>query len=163
MIPLILTLVLAFTASFAQTRSTAAEAPKWKQIRLMSSTRTDVEKLLGESKFRGYFGMYEVEDGVLHVDYYPFDACTEADADLRVPQWTVVEITYEPSNRVTLVDLKLDLKKFRKRRESPDVPDLISYVNEKEGVAYTIDSNDNTLNSVRYFPGKRYEGLRCKK
>jgi hypothetical protein len=107
--------------------------------------------------------MYIVNNGVLHVEYYPFNSCTEAGADLRVPRWTVVEIIYEPKNPVKLADLNLDLTKFKTLQESPHVPDLISYLSEEEGVDYTIDSNDNTLNNVRYFPGKRYDRLRCKK
>lgn len=163
MTPLVLTLMLTFVALFAQAGSTAAPPPKWKQIRLMRSTRNDVEKLLGRSKYRGYSALYDLEDGVLHIEYYPFNSCTQTGADLRVRRWTVVEIIFEPDNPAKLADLNLDLKKFRQVKESPDVPDLVSYLHEEDGVDYTFDTNDNTLNNVRYFPGKRYDRLRCKK
>ncbi len=146
-----------------QAGKTAAPVPKWKQIHLMRSTRTNVERLLGRSKYRGYSAVYNVDDGVVHIEYYPFNSCTQAGADLRLRRWTVVEIIYEPDNPVKLGELKLDLTKFRRVKESPDVPDLISYVNDEEGIDYTFDSNDDTLNNVRYFPGKRHDGLRCKK
>lgn len=161
--PLVLILVLTFAGILAQGGGAAEQAPKWKQIRLMESTRTDVEKLMGPAKYRGYSTWYKVEDGVLHIEYYPYTSCTQTGADLRVPQWTVVEITFEPDNPVKLADLNLDLKKFRLVKESPDVPDLLSYLNEEDGVDYTFDTNDDTLNNVRYFPGKRYDRLRCKK
>ena len=70
----------------------------------------------------------------------------------------MVEITYEPDDPPKLVDLKLDLRKFRKQKESSE---LISYVSDEEGVDYTFQA-DNTLNDVRYFPGRRYDSLRCK-
>ena len=41
------------------------------------------------------------------------------------------------TNPPRFADLKLDLKKFRKARESPDVPDMISYENDEDGVDYT--------------------------
>src|SRR5687768_203895 len=90
MTPLSLVLALTFACSFGQAGNTAPPQPKWKQIRLISSTRSDVEKLLGTSKFRGYYAPYEVEDGLLRIEYYPFNSCAHADADLRVPEWTVV-------------------------------------------------------------------------
>ena len=161
---LILTLVLTFTGVLTQGgANTAASEPKWKQIRVMHSTRTDVEKLMGPAKYRGFSTWYKLDDGVLHLEYYPYTSCTQTGADLKVRQWTVVEITFEPDNPVKLAELNLDLKKFRTLKESPHVPDLISYLNEEEGVDYTIDSNDDTLNNVRYFPGKKYDRLRCKK
>lgn len=163
MTALILTLALTFAGVLAQAANTGAPAPKWKQIRLMHSTRTDVEKLMGPAKYRGYSTWYKVDDGVLHIEYNPYTSCTQTGADLRVRQWTVVEITFEPDNPVKLADLNLDLKKFRQVKESPDVPDLLSYLNEEEGVDYTFDTNDDRLNNVRYFPGKRYDRLRCKK
>jgi hypothetical protein len=128
----------------------------------MRSTREDVEKLLGQSQYRGFSASYAVENGMLDVEYYPFNHCSEPDADLRVPQWTVVEMTYEPANPPRLTDLHLNLKKFRKQRESPHVPDLISYINNQAGVDYTFEA-DNTLSSIRYFPSKRYDVLRCTK
>lgn len=163
MASIILTLIISLTFLFAQVaRNDSRAEPKWRKIVLMRSTREDVEKLLGRSQFRGFSAAYKVEDGTLDVEYYPFNLCESPDADLRVPQWTVVELTYEPDNPPRLADLSLDLKKFRKQRESPHVPDLISYINNEKGVDYTFQA-DNTLSSVRYFPAKRYAYLRCQK
>lgn len=142
-------------------RNDLPKEPLWRQIVLMRSTREDVEKLLGHSPHRGYSATYTVENGTLQVEYYPFKYCEpQSDADLRVPQWTVVEITYIPDNPPKLTDLKLNLRKFRRQKESSDAPDLISYISNKEGVDYTFQA-DNTLNDIRYFPGKRYDSLRC--
>ena len=157
------TLILSIIILFAQgARNDSLGEPKWRRIVLMHSTREDVERLLGQSQYRGFNASYTVEDGTLRVVYYPFNRCSEPGADLRVPQWTVVEMTYEPAKPPRLTDLHLNLKKFRKQRESPHVPDLISYINNQAGVDYTFEA-DNTLSSVRYFPSKRYDGLRCTK
>ena len=160
--PFVLGLILFVTGFWGQAGNTSAPVPKWKQINLMRSTRIDVERLLGHSKYRGYSAWYKVDDGVVHIEYYPFNSCTQPGADFNVRRWTVVEITYEPDKPSKLADLNLDLTKFKKVNESPDVPDLTSYVNEEEGVDYTFAA-DETLNNVRYFPGKRHDGLRCRK
>ena len=163
MTSIIPTLVLALLGLFGQVaRNDPPAEPKWRKIVLMRSTREDVEKLLGQSQYRGFGASYKLEDGTLRVTYYPFSHCAELGADLNVPQWTVVEFTYEPDNPQRLADLHLDLKKFRKQRESPHVPDLISYINNQDGVDYTFQA-DKTLSDVRYFPAKRYDYLRCQK
>ena len=163
MISILSILIISLTCSSAVVaRSKVPAEPKWRKIVLMRSTREDVERLLGSSQYRGFSASYPVEDGTLDVEYYPFNHCATEGADLNVPQWTVVELTYEPDNPPRLADLHLDLKEFRKQRESIHVPDLISYINNEKGVDYTFQA-DNTLSSIRYFPAKRYDYLRCQK
>ena len=163
MAPIIPTLIVPIIVLFAQgARHDAPPEPKWRKIVLMRSTREDVEGLLGQSQYRGFNASYKVEGGTLGVVYYPFNQCATSGAYLRVPQWTVEEMTYEPDDPPKFSDLNLDLKKFRKQRESSDVPDLISYINNKDGVDYTFEA-DNTLNNIRYFPAKRFDYLRCQK
>ena len=163
MAPIILTLIISLTSLLGQERKMIPHrGPKWRKIVLTRSTREDVEKLLGQSEYRGFGASYAVEGGTLRVIYYPFNRCSASGAFLRVPQWTVVEMTYDPDNPPSLAELKLDLKKFRQQRESPHVPELISYINNEKGVEYTFQG-DNTLSSVRYFPPKRYNYLRCQK
>ena len=159
LIPLLVSLIGFFVLAEEDNVPTELQ---WQKIVLMRSTRDDVERLLGRPRYEGYYTSFKVEDGVLSIEYYPFDLCMSHDAYLKVPRWTVVEITYEPDNPPTLADLKLDLKKFRKTRESPHVPELITYINDVAGVAYTFQA-DGTLNDVRYFPAKRFDSLRCNK
>ena len=45
---------------------------------------------------------------------------------------------------------------------NPGVPDLVSYFDDEKGAEYTVDSKGR-LNNVRYFPGSRYDNLRCSK
>jgi len=163
MISIIPTLVISLLGLFAPVEiNNVPKEPLWRKIVLLRSTRKDVERLLGHSQYRGYSASYTVENGTLQVEYYPFNYCeSQSGADLRVPQWTVVEITYSPDDPPKLTDLKLDLRKFRKQKESSNAPELISYVSNEEGVDYTFQA-DNTLNDVRYFPGRRYDSLRCK-
>ena len=141
-----------------------AQTPPWRQIELLHSTRADVEKLLGHPEKSGYLVRYPLKEGSLEIDYYVFDYCVPVNGGnggWNVPRWTVTEITYNPFKKPPrFSSLGLDLEKFRKVRESPDVIDLISYVNDEEGVSYTVEP-DGTLNSIRYFPSSHHENLRC--
>jgi hypothetical protein len=152
-------ILISFSALVAEFQKSA----QWKRIVLMHSTRKDVESLLGPSKNSGYIASYPVEDGTLNVEYYPYRYCEpRGDADWNLPQWAVLELTYRPDHPSKLQSLKLDLSKFRKTSESFDAPDLVSYVNNEEGVDYTFQE-DGTLNDIRYFPGNRYKEFRCRR
>ena len=143
------------------------EKTLWRQkVLLLQSTRADVQKVFGEpSSGQGYFVSYKVNDGMLDLEYYPFDHCKPSDgvsADLNLPEWTVTEIGFRPDRQPTLTSLSLNLKRFREAHMNPDVPDLVSYFDDEKGVEYTVDSKGR-LNNVRYFPGSRYDNLRCSK
>jgi hypothetical protein len=159
-------LVLLGAAVIGSVRASQSPDTDWKhKIVLFRSTKADVENLLGKPVGENYGVTYKLKDGILYLDYYEFDRCKARyglKADWNLPEWTVTEIKYLPNELPKLSDLHLDLQKFRKAHESPEVPQLISYVNDEEGVDYTF-SDDGKLNSVRYFPGSRYNTFRCRK
>jgi hypothetical protein len=147
--------------------ATQFETALWKQkVLLLQSTRADVENVLGKpSSGQGYLVTYKLSDGIVDLEYYPFDHCKISDgvqADLNLPEWTVTEIVFRPKRQVSISTLHLNLKRLRKAHLNPGVPDLVSYLDDREGIEYTVESN-GTLNNVRYFPGSRYGRLRCPK
>lgn len=146
-----------------QSLANSKEDAAWKKIVLLQSTRSDVERLLGKSKSQGYVAAYDLEDGHLFIQYSPWNYCDhEKDFDWNVPKWTVLEIAYSPYKLPRFSSLKIDLKRFQKVRENPCCPDLITYRNAEEGVAYTVLEPDGKLNRIDYFPSSRYDYLRCK-
>ena len=157
-------LLLASSMFFGSMSTLQYPETDWRhKIILFQSTRTDVEKLLGKPIGQYYGVTYKLNDGVLYLDYYGFDHCKARyglDADWDLPEWTVTEIEYRPDHGPKLASLRLSLETFRKEYESPEVPDLVSYINDEEGVDYTFNAN-RKLNSVRYFPGPRYDKFRC--
>lgn len=160
---LCLLLFLVPADSFSEKMITNSQASGWKQVSLLHSTRADVEKLLGQPKRSAHVVTYSLETFTLFIEYYSFDHCKPRfgySGSWNIPEWTVIEIKYLPSQVTPISSLKLDLEQFRKVHESPDVPDLISYTNEQEGIDYTVEP-DGTLSSIRYFPAKREDGLRC--
>ena len=152
------------TASQVQVNQ-APQGEPWRNIQLLRSKLEDVQNLLRKpSQSSGYVRMYSLENYELWVDYYPFDHCRSAYGKIGqwdIPEWTVTEIVYVPGGSVAFSSLNLDIKEFRKVQESPHVPAMISYVNDREGVDYTLDEDGKTLHSIRYFPSSRYQHLRC--
>ena len=137
----------------------------WRQkILLLQSTRGDVEKLFGRPIGERNGGTYKLKDGILYVDYYEFDYCKPRDefhTDWNVPEWTVIEIEFLPDRQRTVASLHLNLKPLRTAHLNPDLPDFLSYIDDTDGIEYTVDESTHTLNSVRYFPGSRHDALRC--
>jgi len=125
----------------------------------------DIVSLLGKPAAGKDYGVtYNLREGTLYLEYYLFDHCKlghQYHGDWNIPEWTVIEITYLPDNPPQLASLNLDLRKFREVHASPHVPDMISYVNDEEGVDYTLEGDGRTLHSIRYFPTKRFNNLRC--
>lgn len=86
------TLVFLLVGLFAQIGTLSyAKEPKWRQIVLLRSTRDDVERLLGQPRYEGYYTSFKVEGGQLSIEYNPLDFCTSSDAYLKVRRWTDVK------------------------------------------------------------------------
>lgn len=165
--------VISFALSFAllmssnllpvqKTGNAQARGARWKQIVVLRSNRLDVERLLGKADSDGYTVAYDLEEGHLFVDYAVFNFCEERNKyGWNVSEWTVTELTYSPYRAPKFSSLKLNLKGFRKIRENPCCPQMITYISDEEGVAYTLNP-EGTLNSIRYFPSSRYNYLLCK-
>ena len=162
--------VLLFAISFIGASSTLGtlqfETSLWRRkILLLHSTRADVEKLFGKpSSGQGYLVGYKLNNGMLDLEYYPFDHCTPSHsirADLNVPEWTLIGIDFRPDAQPKVASMHLNLSRFRKAHMDPDLPDFMSYFDDQEGIEFMIDEHTHRLNSVRYFPGLRYDALRC--
>jgi len=61
-------------------------------------------------------------------------------ANLNLPEWTVTEIEHRPDHQHSLASLHLNVRRFRKAHLNPEVPNLVSYVDDEEGIEYTVDS-----------------------
>jgi hypothetical protein len=152
---------LATVPGFAAQAAASSDAA-WKEIIVLQSTRDDVERLLGKSKCRGYDAAYNLEEGHIDIEYSAFNFCEQGkEFGWNVSEWTVVEVSYRPNNPPRFSSLKLDLTRFKRARENPCCPDIITYRNVEEGVAYTVNL-EGTLHTIEYFPSSRNDDLRCK-
>lgn len=134
---------------------------RWKQIVILRSTRAEVEKILGKGEEHALIAYYPFNEGSLHVEYSDGRCRPGQYRGWNVPEGTVIELVYTPfKNPIKFSSLHLDLRKFRTARESPDVPELITYLRNDEGIAYTVQL-DGTVSEIRYFPSTQFEKLRC--
>jgi hypothetical protein len=133
----------------------------WQGVVILRSTRADVEKIMGKGEEHASIVYYPIKDGSLHVEYSDGPCKPGQFRGWKVPEGTAIELVYTPfKSPPTFSSLHVDLAKFRTVRESPDVPDLITYKNDDEGVAYTVQL-DGTVSEIRYFPSAKYDKIRC--
>jgi len=143
------------------TRMGVAQNNRWKEIVILRSTRADVEKMMGKGEERASIVYYPIKEGSLHIEYSDGHCRPGQYRGWKVPEGTVIELTYTPFNNPPLLSsLHLDLSRFRITRESPDVPDLITYIKDDDGIAYTVQL-DGTVSEIRYFPSTQYDKLQC--
>jgi hypothetical protein len=135
----------------------------WKEIVTLRSTRAEVEKMMGKGEEHAFIAYYPVKNGGLHIEYSDGRCRPGQYRGWKVPEGTVIELVYAPFNSPPVFSsFHLDISKFRITRESPDVPELITYICDDEGIAYTVQL-DGTVSEIRYFQATQYERLRCSK
>jgi hypothetical protein len=132
-----------------------SKAGDWRGIVPLRSTRTEVERLLG-APAKGTRNLYLTEKETISVVY----AEVECAYGWKIPLATVVSFSVVAKNPPTLVNLKLDESKFVKRRDL-HVETTYYYLNEKEGINYTVDVSRGVVTGVEYYPSANDNNMRC--
>ena len=127
----------------------------WRGITPLRSTRVEVERLLGAPE-PGTQSVYKTTDEVVRVTY----AVVECDYGWRVRPHTVVSVIVHPNTPSKFSELKLDERNFEKRRD-PNLQNVYYYVNEKEGINYTVDAAADAVTSLEYYPLASDKRLKC--
>ncbi len=127
----------------------------WRGITPLRSTRVDVERLLGAPE-PGTQAVYKTTEEVVRVSY----AVVQCDYGWRVAPGTVVSVLIHPATPIKLSEVKLDEKKFQKRRDV-NLENVYYYLNEVEGINYTVDSVAGVVTAIEYYPMKRDKRLKC--
>ena len=136
-----------------------APGAKWKQIVLLKSNRSDVEKLVGVSQDQGHIVYYPISEGSLRIEYSPGFCKPQQVVDWNVAEWTVIDLQYVPfRNQPKFSSLNIDLKSFNKRPPALHTSE-VSYYNDDAGIAYTV--NEGELERVELYPSKKNRDLSC--
>lgn len=144
-------LSLIFIALFTQI-STVRD---WRGLAPLRSTRADVERLLGQPE-QGSSNVYQTAGEKVSVTYSE----RPCDYDWQVPIGTVVSFSVYPKNPTPLAGLKLDERKYEKRRD-PHLETIYYYVNQAEGINYTVDAQAGVVQSFEYYPVAKEKARRC--
>jgi hypothetical protein len=135
----------------------------WHGITPLRSTRADVEKLLGTptpySKAL-YAADYRTKNERVSILYSTGPCDVEPSHGWNVPRGMVISIAVEPNVKPKFADLKLDERKYDKRRD-PEILHVVYYTNEKDGVSIEVDMNEGVVNTFRYSPMAKDNHLLC--
>ena len=113
----------------------------------MRSTRADVERLLGP----GNNGHYQFDAERVHVNYLE-GKCNPVNGCLcLVPKGTVISIYVQLEVEMRFSGLNIDKKKYEKF-VSPKDPNVATYSNDKEGIIYTVNEENDDVTAIEYRP-----------
>lgn len=153
----ILCLTLAFSISV---RSQGDTFERLKNIKVMSSTREDVEKVVGTGENRENRTLYHYENETIRIVYSDGDCIGE----WLAPKDTVVKISIHFLDHRKLSELtrKVKLKKLR----VSDTYDMLGgkiYHDDENGIEYDVNIIEKTWSSITYYPSIKYSSFKCKK
>ena len=127
----------------------------------MHTTRVAVEQQLGPpSMDHGDTVVYEYQDERASIEYSK-GPCSVEFSPWNVPRDTVISIWITPKSYLKAADLKLDknLKKVRDEHR----PQVIHYINEEEGIEYSVSEESGLVGLIKYLPAAADQALRCPK
>lgn len=154
-------LVLSILIIATSVSATIGQTDVWKSIKVMTSTREDVRKILGQSDQGRGSEVYSINGGTVDVEYSYGSCADKYNSGWNIPKDVVVRFRFTPLTNIKFTSLKLNRRKFEIIHESADVPNLITYIDRSEGVRFVVHRPDDLLQTVGFFPPARYENLRC--
>lgn len=100
-----------------------------KQIKFLTSTRTDVEKIFGGAKqtLDDHVQQFELKNAKVEVTYSA-GRCEDKTNKKTAPEWTAIRATIYPKRKLTLASTGIDVSRFESR-PIYDAHDGDSYVN----------------------------------
>ena len=131
---------------------------EWRKIVPLTSTRADVERLLGPNDQVSLVVDYQVINGSLSVRYSSGPCSKERKGGWDVAEGVVTGLTFWSNHKQKEKELKLDRKKFRRVVDSHTGRNIY-YINDEDGIMYEVQGG--LVEYAEYFPPKRYEHLRC--
>lgn len=135
----------------------------WNGIVPLKSTRADVEKILGApgpGSVARHAASYNTKDGKVFVLYSTGPCGVEPSNGWNLPELTVISINVYPDPGPKITDLPIDERKFEKRPD-PEILNLTSYTNEKDGISLTVDTWAGEVTRSGYYPESKYDHLKC--
>jgi hypothetical protein len=154
--------VLTFILSLSSTHllPTQAGSPDWRGVKPLHSTRQDVERLLGQPTEPGKVSArYDLKDAVVRVVFTGAPACNTENGWL-IPEGTVTELTVTPKESMTLSDLKINEREYKKTTD-PRNPNYVKYTNRDAG--RSINVHYGKVEFMTYYPSTKDEYLMCSK
>lgn len=141
-----------------------SDLDKIKQIKLLESTREDVQKIFAGYKFRKYDDSshkerMETDDATIEFTYSE-GICEYDESDgYGVPEWKVESISVSPINDINPKDFGFDLSKYKREQVYKDNYNFYIHHDKNSGISF--DVFDNKISSINLFPSVKYYSLMC--
>ena len=152
-------MLLTLNLTFCLPERTSVEG--WRGIVPLHSTRADVERLLGPGTNECKCGYYFDDVNVSFV-YSSYNCETGGSGAWDVPHDTVLRIIVYPKPSPKFSDLSIDKTKFTERHGG-HIEDIVSYVNDDEGLIIEVNKESDTVLGFYYVPAAKDQHLRCGK
>ena len=134
-----------------------AKSQDWRGIRLLHSTREDVERLIG-SPMQPNGATYDLKSERINIAYSEVRCTKGWPYGWNVPAGTVTSITIYPQPRPRLAELPIDISKSTKY---VDPTGVIHYSNDAEGLSVAADPTTYEVMLLEYYPAASYAYLLC--
>lgn len=139
---------------YSQEKENKNDITFWMKIKPLESTREDVKDLFGIG-FIGNFKHvvdYNASFGTVFI-VYSEGSCSGVDNKVKVPEWTVLSVSYSPSNeKLNLKDLLKGMGKYKSRAEHAYGD--VTFYNEKMGVEITYQTASEEIDAISISPTK---------
>ena len=147
-----------------------AKDPEWlrrmKEIKLLSNTREDINKFLGDpvdDEKENYLWYYDFPEGRMAITYQSKQcvAPPENNGKLvgwKVPEWTVVEVSFSPDKYIKPKTLNINFEDFTSK-PIYDYPEASEYRNDELGIDYVL--NKGKIEYITFRPSKKFAHLQC--
>lgn len=152
------------SSSFAQ--SPLPELEKVKEIKLLKSTRDDVQKILADYKLEDsddsrHSQRFSTTNANIDVEYSS-GQCTDKWDDWNIAEWKATKIEISPRDSFSLDDLKnvgIKYSKFQREKSFINIPRRYVYHDKNSGTAFEI--RDNDVLTIYLFPPKQFSLPLC--
>ena len=127
----------------------------WRGIVPLHSTRSDVERVLGQSEGQCNC-IYKTDDDFVYIEYAK-GPCKGNPSGWNVPAGKVLSITVRSRIERRLSELKFDPEEYVKTQDDAFTT---YYTKNREGITYEI-SLEGVVSAITYSPSITDNGLRC--
>ena len=149
--------------SFELSLSGSIPVKGWRDLVPLHSTRKDVERLLGPPRSQqdcvDNLCTYFLSDMNVLVHYSKGD-CASGRGAWDAPVDTVIYITVYPKPGTRWSTFAIDKSKFT-RTETGHIRQILSYINDDEGVIIRVNEEIDEISGFYYVPSVKDKHLRC--
>ena len=147
----------------AASQNNASPPNAWRGLVPLSSTRADVERVLGKAKTaREFISVYKTIGETVDVLYSAGPCMMSAVERWNVPANVVIRIVVRPRTEISVQALNLDRARYPRLQEG-HLDNWVRYMNDEDGVMVEtiMYSKNEQVYAITYWPRIKDKSLRC--